>query len=132
MSRPNISDSAQVTAIDHRTADVTIDRNWSPSHFTNLGASGAVVFTLPQDAKGGEVFKFTVLAAQSLRIDPGAAGAIYGHNGDAFAKQTDDKYIASSAVGATVCLTSLGNGDWIAEQSAVIESDGFEFDTVQG
>jgi len=51
-----------------------------------------------------------VMVAQELRIDPGAAGAIY-ING---AKQTDDMYITANAINESVMLVADGNGDWVA------------------
>jgi len=77
---------------------------------TNLGAGGAVTITLPQTVYAGFTCRFAVMTAQELRIDPGAAGAIY-ING---AKQTDDKYITANDEAESVILTADGNGDWIA------------------
>lgn len=96
--------------IEHHTTDDTLTNTESGSTHTNLGASGAVTLTLPQTAPLGTVFKFNVMAAQELRIDPGAAGAVY-ING---AKQTDNKYISADDEGEHVTLTADGNGDWIA------------------
>lgn len=101
-------------SIKHNTADATLTRDQRNSTQTNLGASGAVVLTLPQDAVAGDSFHFAVMAAQQLRIDPGAAGAIY-ING---AKQSDDAYIHADDEGESVTLVADGNGDW-ASRSAV-------------
>lgn len=102
--------SPQPNVIEHHTASDTLTAGESGSTHTNLGAAGAITFTLPQDAGAGCVFKFCVMAAQELRVDPGAAGAIY-ING---AKQTDDKYISADDEAEHVTLTCDGNGDWIA------------------
>jgi len=96
--------------LEHHTADDTLTAEESGSTHTNLGASGAVKLTLPQVAGKGVRFRFSVMAAQELRITPGAAGAIY-ING---AKQADNKYIAADDEGECVELTSDGNGDWIS------------------
>lgn len=96
--------------VEDHTADDTLTVAETGSVHTNLGATGAVVLTLPQNARRGDFFDFTVLAAQELRIEPGEAGAIY-ING---AKQTDDKYISADDEAESVRLTSLGNGDWAA------------------
>lgn len=103
-------EAAEGREIIHCTAARTLDRGESGSTITNLGASGAIAITLPQDAVAGDKFHFCVMAAQELRIDPGAAGAIY-ING---AKQTDDKYISADDEAEHVTLTADGNGDWIA------------------
>ena len=77
---------------------------------TNLGAGAAVTISLPQTVTAGFTCRFVVMAAFELRIDPGAAGAIY-ING---AKQVDDKYITADDEAESVVLTADGNGDWIA------------------
>jgi hypothetical protein len=96
--------------IEHHTASDTLTKEESGSVHTNLGAAGAITLTLPQDATAGCYFDFVVMTAQALRIDPGAAGAIY-ING---AKQTDDKYIWADDEAESVMLVADGNGDWIA------------------
>lgn len=96
--------------IEHHTAADTLTKEEAGSVHTNLGAAGAILITLPQDAVAGDQFHFNVMTAQELRIDPGAAGAVY-ING---AKQTDDKYISADDEGEHVTLTADGNGDWIA------------------
>lgn len=98
------------TIIEHHTAADTLTKEESNSVHTNLGATGAVTLTLPQDAFTGCSFTFVVMAAQQLRIDPGAAGAIYIGG----AKQTDDKYIWADDEAESVELVADGNYDWIA------------------
>lgn len=97
-----------VRRIEHYTASATLTKEESGKVCTNLGASGAVTLTLPQDAPAGCEFPFVVMAAQELRVDPGAAGAVY-ING---AKQTDDKYISADDEGESIVLVADGNGDW--------------------
>lgn len=96
--------------ITHHTASATLTRSQRNSVHTNLGAAGAITLTLPQDAVAGDRFYFNVMAAQELRVDPGAAGAIY-ING---AKQADNKYVAADDEAEHLTLTADGNGDWIA------------------
>lgn len=96
--------------IEHHTAGDTLTKEESGSIHTNLGAGGAVTLVLPQDAVAGTRFHLAVMAAFELRIDPGAAGAIY-ING---AKQTDDSYIWADDEGESVMLVCDGNGDWIS------------------
>lgn len=100
----------QTFVIEHHTTDDTLTRIESGSVHTNLGAGGTVTLTLPQDANVGHYFHFGVMAAQALRIDPGAAGAIYISG----AKQTDDKYIWADDEAESVMLVHDGNGDWVA------------------
>jgi hypothetical protein len=96
--------------VTHLTGNVTLTRDQRNGTFTNLGLGAAATVTLPQDAINGDTFHFCVMAAQELRIDPGAAGAIY-ING---AKQTDDAYITADDEAEHVTLTADGNGDWVA------------------
>ena len=81
------TDSAQTMNVINVTADVTLNRGQMPCHITNLGATGTVVVTLPQDAKGGEMFTAKVLVAQAIQISPGAAGAFWARGTSTFAKQ---------------------------------------------
>lgn len=96
--------------IEHFTADDTLTRGESGQVSTNLAATGAITLTLPQDAVAGDYFEFGVMTAQQLRIDPGAAGAIY-ING---AKQTDNKFIWADDEGEGIKLIADGNGDWLS------------------
>lgn len=105
---PNLMDR-EVT-VEHHTAADTLLTSESGSVHTNLGASGAIKLTLPQDASVGCWFQFVVMAANELQIEPGAAGGIY-ING---AKQTDDMYIGADDEAESVMLVADGNGDWIA------------------
>lgn len=98
------------TVIEHHTASDTLTKEESNSVHTNLGATAAVTLTLPQDAPIGCNFTFVVMAAYALRIDPGAAGAVYIGG----AKQTDDKYVWADDEAESVELIADGNGDWIA------------------
>lgn len=75
---------------------------------TNLGSGGLVVANLPQTVKAGSPYKFVLMEANEMRIDPGAAGAIY-ING---AKQADNAYISADAIGESVEVIADGNGDW--------------------
>ena len=92
------------------TEDDTLTHAESNSVHSNLGASEAVTLTLPQDATAGMKFYFVVMEAYELRIDPGAAGAVY-ING---AKQTDNMYVWADAINESIMLVADGNGDWIA------------------
>ncbi len=95
------------------TTSVTLTRDQRNHYHSNLGMGAALTLTLPQDAVKGDVFHFVVQTAQELRVDPGAAGAIY-ING---AKQTDDAYISADDEAESVTLIADGNGDWAAFQA---------------
>jgi hypothetical protein len=99
---------SHVFSIEAHTAGDTLTKEETGSIHTNRGAGAAVTLTLPQDATAGCLFWFAVMTAQELRIDPGAAGAIY-ING---AKQTDNHYITADDEGESVMLVCDGNGDW--------------------
>lgn len=96
--------------VQAHTTSATLRAGDSGSVRTNLGATGTVTLTLPQNAEKGVYFVFAVMAAFELRIDPGAAGAIY-ING---AKQADDAYISADDEAESVTLYCDGNHDWIA------------------
>ena len=96
--------------IEHHTANDTLTKEESGSVHTNLGEDGDVTLILPQDAAAGCWFHFGVMAAFQLRVDPGAAGAVY-ING---AKQVDDKFIWANDEAESVVLIADGNGDWLA------------------
>jgi len=99
--------------ITHHAGDATLTRSQRNSVHTNLGAGAAVTLTLPQDAVAGDRFYFNAMAAQELRVDPGAAGAIYISG----AKQTDNKYVSFDDEAEHLTLTADGNGDWVAGPS---------------
>ncbi|MDP3972434.1 MAG: hypothetical protein Q8P61_05955, partial [Candidatus Nanopelagicales bacterium] len=92
----------------HQTASKMLAYGDTGSTHTNLGAAGGVTLTLPQNADKGVAFTFSVMAGQTLTIDPGAAGAIYIGG----AKLADDASIASAEIGDTVTLECDGNHDW--------------------
>jgi hypothetical protein len=91
------------------TASTTLTVRQTGSVHSNLGAAGEVIFTLPQNAIKGVSYTFVVQTAQSLTINPGAAGGIY----IAGAKLADDADITSAEIGEAVELTCDGNNDWI-------------------
>lgn len=90
------------------TADETLTRGESGQVCSNLGATGTITLTLPQDAEAGDYFEFVVQTAQQLRVDPGAAGAVYIGG----AKKTDNKFIWADDEGESIKLIADGNGDW--------------------
>jgi hypothetical protein len=95
---PKVADYA-VTTQDHGTL------------FTNTGAAGTVVFSLPAATVGLE-FQFAVEAAQALRIDPSGAETISlpetGVPGAA------GKYLGCATPGCFVRLVCAKAGTWSA------------------
>ncbi len=102
-----------VAPLEHHTANFTLTAAHTGTVHTNLGASGAITATLPATPPTGTEFKFVCMAAQELRMEPGAAGGIYVKG----AKQADDKYVSVTDVGDFVHLIADGNGDWVAVAS---------------
>jgi len=97
--------------IEHHTTDDALTAAESGSVHTNLGAAGTVTFTLPQTGvSAGTAFTFACMADQALRVDPGAAGAVYIKG----VKQADDKYVQISDIGDFMTLVADGNGDWVS------------------
>jgi len=108
-ANPSWSDRLDLT-IEHHTADDTLTKEESGSIHTNLGEDGTMTLTLPQDATAGCFFHFVVMAAFELRVDPGAAGALYINA----AKKTDNYYAGADAINESVMFVADGNGDWVA------------------
>lgn len=108
------SPSNQRLFVVHNAASRTLRYGETGSVQTNLGAGAAVTLTLPQNAEKGVYFRFSVMAAQELRVAPGAAGAIYISG----AKQSDNKYVSFDDEAEHLTLVADGNGDWLTVASA--------------
>lgn len=80
--------------------------------FTNAGASGSVQFDLPA-ARVGMEFRFIVVAAQQLQIDPNGTETIAIGN----SQQAAGKYVWADAAGETVLLRCIKAGEWEDWQS---------------
>jgi hypothetical protein len=110
---PIVSGKTTPTA---KTADFTITAalaNTTPL-YTNAGAVGAVVFTLPAaSACAGISMKFAALAAQTITLTPASGGKIW-LNGSGVA----DKYaLLAGVIGNVVDIYSDGV-DWIVTNYA--------------
>lgn len=92
--------------IEAHTSSDTLRESESGSVHSNLGATGAITFTLPSSAVKGTHYRFAVQAAQELRIDPGTA-TIRDDSG-----QTADKYKTANAIGECIHIVADANGDW--------------------
>jgi hypothetical protein len=92
------------------TASTTLKMQHTGSVCTNYGATDTVTLTLSQSAVKGTNYTFVVQADYAVRVDPGAAGALYIDG----AKQTDSYYVELSGIGTTLTVVCDGNGDWLA------------------
>ena len=92
--------------IENHTSDDTLTVAESGSIHTNVGATGTVTLTLPQQVPEGLMFTFAVQQSQELRVDPGTA-MIRDDSG-----QTADKYKAADTIGDCITLVSDSNGNW--------------------
>jgi len=94
-----------------KTADYTIlpktEDMWAT--FSNLGATGAITFSLPA-ATVGMGFHFEVEAAQALQIDPNGTETIALPSTGA--QSAAGKYISADAVGERVTIECKVAGDW--------------------
>lgn len=91
------------------TADRTVLAAESGMTYNTAGAAGTVTFAMPA-ATVGLKFRFSVGAAQELRIDPNGAETIAlpstGAQGAA------GKYITANAAGESVCVECVTAGQW--------------------
>ncbi len=95
------------TSVEAHSADDTLTSSESGSVHTNLGATGTVTLTLPEDAPQGTLFAFAVQAACELRVDPQGA-TIRDDSGQAVGK-----YKSADTVGAALTLVADANADWV-------------------
>lgn len=78
---------------------------------SNLGAAGAVTFTLPPAREGMRV-KAIVETAQSLRLDPNGTETLSSTAG---VTQVAGKYTACATIGGYIGLICLHAGTWDVE-----------------
>jgi len=102
-----------------KTADYTIttaDRN---CRFTNAGAAGAVIFTLPATARLGLEYWFNVVADQTLTITAGTADTMIAFND--IAADSVSFAQASEKVGGSAYVYGDGS-KWVVEVKLGFES----------
>lgn len=105
----------RTATVSAKTTDYTVLESdlTTPTIFTNEGASGEVVFTLPAVADSkGMVARFAALAAQTIRLDPQDGEAV-NYNGDAVV--TEDATLAG-VIGNYVEVFCDGS-QWIITQA---------------
>lgn len=90
-----------------RTSDYSIENaargSESTRWFTNQGASGTVVITLP-DALQGQEYRFVVVTAQLLRVDP--------QDTEQFRGKVAGKYKESNTLGESLRVYCVVDGTW--------------------
>lgn len=91
-----------------KTANYTISAFESGKTFTNDGATGIVVFSLPAASPGLE-FTFVVRANQHLRIDPATADTINKADGTVGAA---GKYLGVNTVNSVARVKCISSGHW--------------------
>lgn len=97
-------------SVEAKTADYTVvTPHDNGKTFTNEGASGAVTFSLPA-ATVGQWYRFTVMAAQELRIDPNGTETIALPSTGA--QSAAGKYIGADAAGEGVEIECVKAGQW--------------------
>lgn len=92
-----------------KTANYTVTANDSGTGFTNSGASAAITFALPA-ATVGLNYRFSVEAAQELRIDPNGTETISLPSTGV--PSAAGAYIVADAIGETVHIVCAKAGSW--------------------
>ena len=88
--------------ISAKTADYGVLAADTGTIFTNTGASGTVIFTLPAAPANGLVYEFHITAAQTVDIQTGTAVLIYAN---AAATTATTGKLSKNTVGTTIRLT---------------------------
>ncbi len=96
-------------AVEAKTADYTVTPADIGKTFTNEGATTAVTFGLPA-ATVGLWYRFSVQAAQELRIDPDGTETIALPSTGA--QSAAGKYITANADGEFVEIQCVVAGSW--------------------
>jgi hypothetical protein len=96
-------------SVNHKTTNTTLSAADVGKVFTNNGASGTITFTLPASVVG-HYFRFDVLAAQQLRIDPDGTETIGLPSTGA--QQASGKYIVADAIGESIEVYCVKVGSW--------------------
>lgn len=113
------------TILQAVTDDRTLVNYESGSWFTNRGASGTVIFTLPASPKLGVWYRFSTVAAQTLTITAGTADTMIVFN-DATADSVSFA-TGSAKIGASAEVVFDGTG-WIVRPTTF--TDGTNAQTI--
>jgi hypothetical protein len=96
-------------AVEVKTAAYTVVADVDNGKtFTNQGASGEVVFSLPA-ATVGQWYRFVVKAAQEIRLDPNGTETIALDTG---VQQAAGAYITANAIGERISIECVKAGEW--------------------
>lgn len=98
-----------LATVQTKTADYTVTVADNGRTFTNTGAAGAVVFSLPA-AVPGLKYRFRVGVAQQLRIDPNGTETISLPSTGV--PSSAGAYIVADAIGETVDIECVEAGSW--------------------
>lgn len=112
MRVPFIEDAS--ATVEAKTADYPVTYADAGKYFTNDGAAGTVVFSLPA-AVPGLRYRFQVLAAQALRIDPNGTETIGVHTG---VQAAAGKYVGNSTAGNFISIVCVKAGQWNVDAAA--------------
>jgi hypothetical protein len=107
-----ISLYGQLLNVSAKTANYTVLTTDSATVFTNEGAAGAVTFALPA-ATVGLNYRFQVMAAQELRIDPNGTETIALPSTGA--QSAAGAYIVADALGEWVNIVCVKAGQWVVQ-----------------
>ncbi len=97
---------AETLTVEHHTANDVLTAAESGSVHTNYGASGTIIFTLPDNPPVGTHFWFSVCQGYTLHVDPSDTSLIFG-------AANGKKMMSGTAVGINAMLVSDVNGDWV-------------------
>jgi hypothetical protein len=110
-----------------KVADYTVTEADNNTLFTNRGAAGAVVFTLPATAKKGLRFGFHVVAGQNVTVTAGTADTLVAFNdatADSVAYST-----ASELIGGRYIVEGDGTG-WLVQANPFAQGATAQTNTV--
>lgn len=101
-------------AVEHHTADATLTAAECGTLHTNKGAGGAISLTLPaaSAANLGLRFRFVVLAAQQLKVEPNGTDQISLPTSGV--PETAGDYVVADAIAEALELVCVDAGLWAA------------------
>lgn len=93
-----------------QTSNYTVVANDSNTFFTNAGATGTVVFTLPT-ASAGLTYTFYIDATQTLQVTAGASTTI--RSGSSVTSSAGN--VSASTQGNVIRIVAISSTQWVAE-----------------
>jgi hypothetical protein len=98
-----------------KTNSYTINKAESSEIFTNSGAAGGFIFTLPT-ASEGLFFEFYVTTAKNIRITPQAGDVLRGYDGITQTTLGAGKYTQSTTLLSKIKIKCVIAGYWEFER----------------